>query len=527
MKNKTIALIALLTVVVSACDDGFLDREPLSYVTPESIETEDDVLLAVNGTYKALVNADYTNMYPIYTDFMTDNGFMDKSWSGEVEFWDQVQTPNSAWAERKWNRNYAGVLRANTVLSVIDDITMDSDLKAQYRGEVLFLRALYYSDLIQFYGDVPYRTEPEGIEDQAAPRVDEDLIREDILADLDTAAEGLPTTYEDTDLGRATKGAALALKARILLNHEEWAAAAAACQAVIDLGVYSLYDDYQELFLPEGEGNSEMIFDVQYIANQDEDDLTSPWYTYFFAWSSYMALADLEREYYMDNGLSIDDPASGYDEDDPWTDRDPRLDYTLCVPYSFDGYSKAGVAKTYIPYSKKSDNFSSLRIRKWVDYGDDYVHLNSAVNNIIIRYADVLLMRAEALVETGSYDINEVISLVDEVRSRTSVDMPTVAEVEGTALDQDALRQLIRHERRVEFAFEGTRIMDIKRWNIGEDVLVNATGYDPDYLTTSSTEYVLYEFRDRTFNTEKGYLWPIPISEMNTNDAITGNNDGY
>lgn len=527
MRNLIASLI-LMSVFLGACEDDFLDREPIAYLSPDNFENENDILLAVNGAYKPLVNPAYSNMYPVYHDFMTDNGFMDKSWSGEVEFWDQVQNPNSLWAERKWNRNYSGILRANTVLGVIDEITMDVDLKRRSKGEVLFLRALYYSDLIQFYGDVPFRTKPEGVEAQHSPRVDQQQIISSILIDLDSAAGYLPAVYDAENRGRATRGAALALKARILLNNKQWAEAAQACQEVIDLEVYELYDDYLTLFLPASEGvNQEVIFDVQYLRDNIPDDLTSPWYTYFFAWSSYMALADLEMQYHMANGLPIDDPSSGYDPQDPWVNRDPRLGYTLCVPYSFDGYYTNGSPKNYIPDSKKASNFSSLRIRKYIDYTDNYIHVNSGTNNIILRYADVLLMRAEALVEAGGYNEAEVIGLINEVRQRASVNMPAVESVEGTGLGVEKLRQIIRHERRVEFAFEGSRIYDIKRWDIGSEVLVDARGYKPDLLLLNSSDYQLYTFRERSFNSEKGYLWPIPISEMQSNDAIENNNPGY
>jgi hypothetical protein len=524
---RKILLYILLPVFLTAgCDDGFLDRDPLSYVTPDKFESERDIINAVNGTYKAMILT--PNVYPIYMDFMSDNGFMDKSWSGEVEFWDQSHNPNSMWSEKKWNKNYSGILRANTVLNVIDEVPMDENKVSQYKGEMLFLRSLFYADLIQFYGDVPYRTQAEGIEKQHSPRVSKDTILKNIVEDLDKAAQMLPTSYALEDNGRATKGAALAIKARVLLNNKKWAEAAAACKEVMDLHTYELYDDYSKLFLPEGEAdNKEVIFAIQNISGYQDDNLTAPWYTYFFAWNSYMAQANLERDYYMNNGLPISDPASGYMVNYPSLNRDPRLEYTLVMPYSFDGYTMAGDAKTYIPDAKKSANFTSLRIRKWVDYGDDYVHQNSGVNNIIIRYADVLLMRAEALVESGAYEYDEVTGLVNEVRQRTSVGMPKVEDVEGSGLDAEQLRQIIRHERRVEFAFEGTRLMDIQRWDIGAEVISDGLGYRPELLTSRSIQYELYVFRQRTFNQSKGYLWPIPISEINANDSIQVNNPGY
>ena len=594
---KNILLLWVITGFITACNpDEFLDQKPIDFVTPDNFSTEQDINLAVTGAYKALTMMDLyeSNTYPIYTDFMVDNGFMDKTWSGEVEFWDQSHNPNSLYTVRKWTRNYSGILRANTVLEYMDQVPMDSVLKERYRGEALFLRAWYYADLIEFYGDVPLRIKPDGIEDKDKERTDKDIVLQQIITDLEAAIERLPETYNQNNNGRATKGAAMGLKARTLLYNKMYSEAAAACQDVIDLGIYSIHPTYGDLFLAGNDfNNDEVIFDIQFVKNATSDNLTGTWWTYFFAWSSYMALENLEREYYMNNGLSISDANSGYDPQDPWINRDPRLDYTLVLPYSFNGYNKDGSTKTYYPESISATNFTGLRIRKYIDYdeNEDYAHRNSGVNHILLRYADVLLMRAEALVESGNYTESEVTALINEVRLRADVNMPIVEDAEGSGLTSEELRQIIRHERRVEFAYEGTRMSDIKRWDMGETAYSPGMGYEANYLTNAKFRliapsfdslamegvpttvlsdlrgmendkfqgqsafldevedqigaqnlntykslilkhsypafYLKQEIRNRTFNSNKGYLWPIPLSEMVSNNKIGNNNPGY
>lgn len=160
-----------------------------------------------------------------------------------------------------------------------------------------------------------------------------------------------------------------------------------------------------------------------------------------------------------------------------------------------------------------------MKIRKWNDYTESTKN-NSEENIILIRYADVLLMRAEALVESGSYDESEVVSLINQIRQRPAVMMPTVEKVEGTNLTSEQLIDIIRHERRVEFAFEGTRISDIRRWRIGPETMVDAWGYKPTSAAKLPPVYEKYIVDRRSFNEKRDYLWPIPQNEINTNPYI-------
>ncbi|HLT42917.1 MAG TPA: RagB/SusD family nutrient uptake outer membrane protein [Sphingobacteriaceae bacterium] len=258
---------------MTACDSKFLDREPIDFLSPDNFSSERDITEAVNGIYRAYISDVHE---PIYTDFITDNGYQSTyqlMWTGSFN----NETPQVI---NKWRRNYRTILRANTVLHYIDNVEMSESSYNQHRGEALFFRALGYFDLTFFYGDVPLRLKPEGLDEANIPLTPKSEILDLVMDDLEEAAELLPETYSEEDRGRVTKGAALAIKARALLFNHRYAEAAEYCQKVRELGVYEIYDKFNLLFLPEGEAdNKEVIFDMQFEKNANQFGLSNFWYT--------------------------------------------------------------------------------------------------------------------------------------------------------------------------------------------------------------------------------------------------------
>jgi len=392
---------------------------------------------------------------------------------------------------------------------------VSDDVKTQMGAEAKFLRAYAYSDLITYFGDVPLITSVQTLADAYVPRDAKSAVLAQILTDFDDAIAVLPTSYSSP--GRATKGAALAYKAKILLFNERWTEAAEAAKQVIDLGVYDYFPDYADLFTEANENNEEVIFDIQYTTSQ-----TQPWPAEPFVlgtWQTSNITASMINSYYMTNGLPITDAASGYDDQDPYADRDPRLDATVVLPGTMYGDA------TFIPASY-SEYPCGAKPRKYAEYGVPDVNI-STLNTILMRYADVCLMRAEALIESGSTE-QEIYDLIDDVRSR--VGMPSVESVEGTGLTQDELRQIVRHERRVEFCMEGTRYGDMLRWK-DESLVHDVYGYDKSKLSDPSdpAKWVFSQIRIdvRTFNSTKGWLWPIPQADININENLLPQNPGY
>ncbi|NDV81720.1 RagB/SusD family nutrient uptake outer membrane protein [Bacteroides sp. 51] len=542
---KTIKYIVLaLALAFVSCEGDFLDRKPIDFLAPDSFNSEKDIKEAVNGIYRAFLS---NKLEPIYLDFMVDNGFM----ADYRNMFERVYDNETNFVVNKWSWNYKIILRANTVLHFIDNVSMQEATYNQYKGEAMFLRALAYSDLLIYYGSAPLRTEPEGLEGANKELSSREQLTEFVLKELKDAAELLPPTYAVTDRGRATKGAALAIKARVLLFNKRYSEVIAACEEVRALGVYQIMPDYKTLFLPEGEANNkEVIFDKQHETNSPSSiGLSNDWYTYFYSWFGYQSCLGLYEQFYSTNGKSIKDPTNTlYDDkvltsqivapstfiknggfDTRFQNRDPRMNATLVVPYTVDAYDRtSGAPWVYYPKSKGSANFTSFRIRKYVDYSNNGVAAISGTNPVIIRYADVLLMEAEAYIERAlaggeAYDDAHVRSLIDQVRQRESVKMPKVENAEGKNLAPEKMREILRHERRVEFAFEGLRLFDVIRWDDGANAFTDFRGYNPGKLGQTAADGVVYEevtvFK-RTFDPSKGYLWPIPKTETDSNKAI-------
>ncbi|RKD91650.1 RagB/SusD family nutrient uptake outer membrane protein [Mangrovibacterium diazotrophicum] len=510
-----IITIFIVSAVLFGCSEDLLDKTPKDALSPSTFfQDETQTMMALVGVYNAIQpNATPAHFYQF--EFMADNGYCQAAWQGsnEVGSW---STTSTSWAPyAKWTLDYSIISRANEFMQNLETAPVSDEVRSQMMGEAKFLRAYAYSDLITYFGDVPLITTVQTLEDAYVSRDPKSDVYNQIIADFDDAIAALPTTV--SEVGRATKGAALAYKAKILLFNEDWSEAASAAKQVIDLGVYDFYPDYVGLFEEANENNEEVIFDIQYTTSQ-----TQPWPAEPFVlgtWQTSNITADMINSYYMTNGLPITDAASGYDDQDPYTNRDPRLDATVVLPGTMYGDA------TFIPASY-AEYPCGAKPRKYAEYGVTDVNI-STLNTILMRYADVCLMRAEALIESGSTD-QEIYDLIDDVRAR--VGMPSVESVEGTGLSQDELREIVRHERRVEFCMEGTRYGDMLRWK-DESLVHDVYGYDKSKLSdpTDPTKWVFSQIRIdvRTFNASKGWLWPVPQADIDINENLLPQNPGY
>lgn len=530
MKKIFIILSIIAAAAVSSACSDWLDRQPYSFMVPEDISVENDIVNLLNGAYSTLI---INRGLPMSLDFITDNGYCNDTNYGENVFWRFAQTPaDMKLTLTKWSTDYAGILRANSVLyyapqvyyikgAASDQFQDASARKALHIAQAKVLRAYFYGDLVQYYGDCPWRTEPENLEKKISPRVDKNKIIENILLDIDDAIPYLPVKYDNlTDYGRITKGAALAIKARICLynGHYEWCIDA--CRQIMELGVYSLHPSFQELFTSNYEKNNEYIFTAQYMADKTAEGASASYWSLFYNMGVYQVSYNLADDFYMVNGRPSSDPLSGFTWDAPFSNRDPRMLRTFWLYTNIDD-------------SRWGSDHSGMKLLKYVEDNPAKIQNNDEADFAIIRYADVLLMLAESLVETGNYKYKEVCELVNQIRQRDDVKMPTIQEAEevflGGKLSREQLREVIRHERRVELAFEGLRLPDIQRWQIGPEVMgdcYSAQGYT--YLNEDGEEMHSYRkvsFMKRTFDASKGYLWPIPSIEIQTNPME--NNPGY
>lgn len=517
MKTIHKVFIAFLIIGLAGCKKDLLDKTPKDRLSPSTFfQNETQVKMALVGIYNALQpNATPGQFFQF--DFESDNAYCQDAWQGSKEV-GEWQTTSNSWAPyAKWTQDYTIISRANEFLKDLAASSVSATTKTQMSAEAKFLRGYAYADLISYFGDVPLITEVQSLSEAYVSRSAKATVLAQVITDLTDASGALPASYSGSDVGRATKGAALAYKAKVLLYNQKWADAAQAAQDVINLNAYSLYPDYASVFDEAHENNSEVIFDIQYIPTTQPQ----PWPSSALSlsvWPTPNVTADLIDSYYMTNGLPITNAASGYNAQNPYVNRDPRLAASVVLPGSQWG------TVTYIPATDVVP--SGARPRKYAAIGIADPN-NCSLNTILMRYADVLLIRAEALIESGSSS-PEIYTLIDQVRKRAK--MPTVESVEGVGLSQTQLRAVLRHERRVEFFMEGTRYADMLRWK-DQTLVHDVYGYDKSLLTNPASpatwQFKQVKLETRTFDSNKGWLWPIPQADIDINKKLLPNNPGY
>jgi hypothetical protein len=491
-----IRIVVLLSFCFYACDESFLDTTPTDTYT-EGIFWKNEVhaVAAINACYAVTRNSNIGGVWKLRTENYSPNSY---SSGGNVALaMGNHNAGNIDIFKSRWDANYEGIGRVNNLLANIDQVQMNQTIKQRIIGEAYFLRALFYSDMVNYFGGVPLILDaPDFDKQKNLPRNSREDVIKQILIDLDNAAEilPLPGAYSGADIGRATKGAALALKARVLLYESRWVEAAAAAKKVIDLEVYDLFPDYRGLFLLENEGNQEVIFDVQYL----EPEYTHRFDVIIELQINVAPTLDLVNSYLMKDGKPIQESPL-YDPSNPYENRDPRLLKTVVIP----GYLFRGEIVRDDKYFSTGYGLKKYTTYKDEEKGPDF--LRSEINYQILRYAEVLLMYAEAQNEAGGPDIS-VYSALNKIRNRAG--MPDITE----GLSKEEMREVIRLERRIEFAGEGLYYDDIRRWRTAE-IVMNAD------VRTSTGEVV----QTRTFDPQKHYLWPIHAVVLQENPALEQN----
>jgi len=432
-------------------------------------------------------------------DMITPNAIAYNEANGTDNIARGVHTTTTALVAYLWKSAYTGIGRTNTFMDRVDDVPLKAELKDRMKGEARFLRAFYYHSLVDKFGGVPLILEtPNAAKHQTLPRDNKEKVIEQILTDLTEAAKVLPTSYKGSDIGRITKGAALALKARVLLYEGRWSEAAAIAEEVMGLNEYDLFPDYRHFFSAGNKHNVEVVFNVEF---------KSPEFLSSYDHNSYTLnrpapLKELVDCFLMTDGKSIKDSRL-YDPENPYENRDPRLHQSIrCVGYMYNG-------KITQPADVVTTGFGN---KKYSVYEDDTtlptVGLNkSDFNPIVIRYAEVLLTYAEARNEDKGPD-KTVYDALNKIRKRPSVNMPNVPE----GLNKDQMREVIRLERRIELAMEGLYYSDILRWKTAE-VVNEGNVHNADGVAISK----------RSFNKERDYLWPIPNNQIVLNSNLVQN----
>jgi len=473
--------------------------------------------------------------------YNTDNG----SWLIEQG---RMAANNTGFMGSLWARSYAGIRSCNYALSIIKSINMSAGHKNALIGELEFIRAYRYQDLIRNYGGVVL------IGDQVTQLTDNlqnpalfarATIQQSIAyatAQLDDAATKLPLNNGGTwALGRATKGAALALKSRLMLYAASplygagtWQDAAAAAKVVMDMGKYSLSQNgYGQLFLSPND--NEIIFERLFVPNVAPHvrmEISNGPNSYD-GWAGNTPFQNLVDDYEMDNGKPISDPTSGYDPQNPYVNRDPRFYATILynkAPY------RGSTVDVYLPGGKDSNQGpSNWNASQTGYYLRKFMNDNYPIDNpwsvaggqpwIYIRYAEILLNYAEAQNEAVGPDAT-VYAAINSIRTRASVNMPALP----AGLSQTDMRTAIQNERRIELAFEEHRFYDVRRWKIAQTTEnVPAYGISVTVNPANPSGYTYTKkisLANRSFLPQHYWL-PIPLAEIQASNGQLKQNPGY
>lgn len=415
---KKYIILAAVAVLLCSCDEDFLDLAPISSPNVAAFfQTQSDIENAVNAAYSTLQSGDLYGGRDLadLTEYRADNTFdNDPSANSGVRFNIDVFLAGSAneIIEDVWQRLYQTIYRCNVVLDNVGEIDMDVSLSNQYSGEVRFIRALSYFHAVQLWGAVPLVLQADGTEaSREHIRNSVEEVYSAIEADLQFAASNLPSSYPASETGRVTAGAANGLLGKVFLTQRKYAEAVSALREVVNSGTYMLVPTVDEVIDPANEYNAEILFAINFTADNPAEDVGL-----FYG----SGIGDMIQPGFREL----------YDDADQ---RKALLE--LVVP---DGTALVVPQKFFEPLSPAGT------------VGTDFP---------VLRYADVLLMLAEALNEQGFVSGGEAFDVLNQVRTRAGLPALTT----GEASSQDAFRDAVLLERRLELALEGHRWYDLLR----------------------------------------------------------------
>jgi starch-binding outer membrane protein, SusD/RagB family len=475
MMKKIILILMIIQSLLSACQ-SVIDLAPVSSVNADNFyRNAQDIELGVLTAYDALQSIGQYGQYFIYfMEVSSDNSFQSSITTsggvfGDFDVWRVV--PTNAVLDKTWKDCYVGIQRCNIILNRIEPISMDETLKASRKGEMKFIRALTYFNLVRIWGDVPLVIQE--IEDPfdafQQGRTDKDLVYQQIIKDLQEAIDELPLI--PTDIGRVSRGAAQTLLAKVYLTQKKYSEAIVLLKEVLNSHQYRLLDNFASVFSTQNENNQESIFEVQFKKGGLEEG--SPYANLFAPSGASQLIGNVGTT--MGENLPTDGLFNTYSANDL------RRNATI---------------------GKLLDN--RLYAEKYRD--TPFQDRDGENNFIVLRYADVLLMLAETLNETQYIPEGEAFDYLNEIRLRANLPALTATELPN----QNAFREAVWKERRLELAFENHRWFDLLRTGKAIEVMNQHT---------SPNGKVIIELHQ--------LLLPIPQSQIDTNPDKIFQNTGY
>ncbi|WP_042367662.1 RagB/SusD family nutrient uptake outer membrane protein [Bacteroides neonati] len=534
LHNKIVKILFIISLVLTSSCNDLLTTPPLDAIGDEQWwKTKEQVLMMVNDCYRELYGpAEITDR-----DCLTDNG---KYRNGQIPaVGNGTHDTQNGFIKGCWE--YANIAKLNYVLEGIEKSKsyISSDEYRQLSAQVRFIRAFVYYDMVFYFGDIPLITKTlsvsESRETSRQPRAE---VMAFILNELEEGVLKDIIVAPSKESGRVNEDVVNAFLARIYLHEKNYDKVLQYTKAIIETNKYELYSNYEALFRPKSDGaNKEVIFERQYsyplYVHSVNRDL-SPVSSVYGGWSQAHALQNLVDDYECINGHSFSDceglnceyvdkrkALEAEKHRGEYDFRDPRLQATIMYP--FWEWKVGGVVKSVYgvddpqskDYVKTETHMTGYLITKWVDLeGTNPDRTKAHKNMTIIRYADVLLMRAEALIEKNK-DLNEAVILLNRIRERAGMPQNIVIA------DQSVLREKMRHERRIELAFEGLRYYDMIRWKIGDKV---RKGKVYGARMKAVNEAMDHKFVEERFWDDKMYLFPIPQAAIDLNPNLTQNN---
>jgi hypothetical protein len=528
MKLKNIFICSSLVILIflsSGCAEEFLNFFPEDKITSAIFpENEADIELLLNGVYGHLREHELYNQGLFafgVLDGATPNAFNWGNLSITKIGNGQLSATDGEIVNFRWTRCYGIIFRANYLLQEIEKVKLSDEAKTIYIGEAHFLRGLAYATLVESYGGVPIILNAISTQEaKTIARSSAEQTWNQAISDYDVAIKNLQLNAPK--VGRATKGAAMAMKMRAYLYQNKFSEVLAIANQIEALGKYSLFPSYEGLFKLANENNQEVIFDIQYIRGENSqgtrlDQFTGTGTGSWTRGTRYVPTEDLVNAYERIDGSPGKYFESKIDRDNPYEGWDPRLKVTVVVPgayylgFRFPNYLYPGGAFNHPGNRIKHISTRKYRVEPMADVPPAD---QSDLNNIVIRYADIILSKAEALIETGG-SVDEAIALINRVRTeRNDVKMTPLP----TGLTRDEVRKKLRHERRIEFALEGIYWMDIKRWHKLDGFL---NGVYPIQIKDHTGGLVETKFPNGY--KEQFNLLPIPNVELSFNENLEQN----
>lgn len=458
MKYANFIIPVLAAAALTGCSQRFLDVKPQSFLSGSGyFQGADHLTEAVNGVYAPLDGL-YTGSLWALAEMRSDNTSYqyntgDRSGFAQEQLDEFREVDDNSFVYSFFNASYNGIARANTLLDNLQGNTSVPDsLLGLIRGQSEFLRAFYYFNLVRLFGDIPlveHQVTSTSDAFSAAARKTPDDVYPAIIADLQDAIKLLPVRYtQGTDIGRATKGAAETILAKVYMAQKDFKDAVPLLEDVTTLG-YTLLPDYASVFDPKNKNNSESVFEVQY---KEGTPGTPSNFIYTFA--PYNSGATITG-FAVNNGTASGWNIPTQDMVDAYEPGDKRKDAS--IDFSFTDPNTGKI----VPFIRKYDH---PPYQQQYQTSDDFM---------VTRYADVLLMLAECLNENGFQASGEAFERLNEVRHRAGLPDKSAASIDPAlrVTTQDAFRQAVMQERRVELAFEDHRWFDLVRSGTAEAVM--------------------------------------------------------